>query len=66
LDTSTKIDENLREHFGPLLTGMKVYKTPAATKTNIQRPEKGEILISQEDQTNFCSGVQIQLHVKHS
>jgi hypothetical protein len=46
-----KLIKNLKENFGPLEAGMKVYKTPAAPRTNIQSPEKGEILISPEDQT---------------
>jgi hypothetical protein len=46
---------------------MRTYKTPAAPRTNIQRPKKGEIFISSEDQTKFRSGVGMLLYlVKHS
>ena len=39
----------------------------AAPRTNIQRPEAGDILISPEDQTKFRSGVGMLLYlVKHS
>jgi hypothetical protein len=50
-----------------LVADMRTYKTPAAPRTNIQRPKKGEILISSEDQTKFRSGVGMLLYlVKHS
>jgi hypothetical protein len=52
-----KLINNLEEQLGPLVSGMRTYKTPAAPRTNTQRPEKGEILISLEDQTKFRSGV---------
>jgi hypothetical protein len=62
-----KLIKNLEEQFGPLVTDMRTYKTPAAPRTNIQRPKKGEILISSEDQTKFRSGVGMLLYlVKHS
>jgi hypothetical protein len=52
-----KLIKNLEEQFGPLVAGMRRYKTPSAPRTNIPRPEKGEILISSKDQTKFRSGV---------
>ena len=62
-----KLIKNLEEQFGPLVKDMRVYKTPAAPRTNIQRPEAGDILISPEDQTKFRSGVGMLLYlVKHS
>jgi hypothetical protein len=62
-----KLIKNLEEQFGPLVAGMRTYKTPAAPSTNIQCPKKGEILISSEDQTKFWSGVGMLLYlVKHS
>jgi hypothetical protein len=55
------------EQFGPLVAEMRTYKTPATPRTNIQHPQKGEILISSKDQTKFRSGVGILLYlVKHS
>jgi hypothetical protein len=59
--------KNLEEQFGPLVAGMTTYKKPAAPRTNIQRPEKGEILISSKDQIKLRSGVGMLLYlVKHS
>jgi hypothetical protein len=57
-----KLIKNLEEQFGPLLAGMRTYKTPTAPRTNIQCPKKGEILISFEDQTNFRSGMGMLLY----
>jgi Reverse transcriptase (RNA-dependent DNA polymerase) len=59
--------KDLEEQFGPLVAGMRTYITPAAPSTNIQHPEKVEIIISLEDQTEFRSGVGMILYlVKHS
>jgi hypothetical protein len=45
---------------------MKFYKTPPTLRTNIRKQEKGEILISPDDQTKFRSGVGMLLYlVKH-
>jgi hypothetical protein len=62
-----KLSKNLEEQFGPLVSGIRTYKTPAEPRTNIQRPEKGEILISSKDQTKSRSGVEMLLYlVKYS
>jgi hypothetical protein len=53
-----KLTKNLEEQFGPLVAGMRTYKIPAVPRTNIQHTDKGEILISSEDQTKFRSGVE--------
>jgi hypothetical protein len=62
-----KLLKNLEEQFGPLVAGMKTYKTPAAPRTNMKLAEKGEILISPEDYTKFWTVVGMLLYVvKHS
>jgi hypothetical protein len=58
-----KLIKNLEEQFGPLVAGIQTYKTPEAPSTNIQRPKKGEILISSEEQTKFRSGVGMLLYL---
>jgi hypothetical protein len=64
LDPSAQIDYESRR---TVWTGMRAYKTPAPPRTNIQRPEKGEILVSSEDQPKFRSGVGMLLYlVKHA
>jgi hypothetical protein len=61
-----KMIKTLKEQFGPLVAGMRTYKTPAAPRTNIQRPKKGKIVLSSENQTKFRSGVGMLLYlVKH-
>jgi len=45
----------------------KVYKTPAAPRAVVMRPEKGDPLISTMDQSRYRSGVGMLLYlVKHS
>ena len=62
-----KLIKHLKEQFGELVQNMKTYTTPAAPKTIITRPGKGELLISPQDQTKFRSGVGMLLYlVKHS
>jgi hypothetical protein len=50
-----------------LIKNLKEYKTPAAPKTTIVRPNPGNPLISPEDQTLYRSRVGMLLYlVKHS
>jgi Reverse transcriptase (RNA-dependent DNA polymerase) len=62
-----KLIKHLKEQFGELVANLKPVKTPAAPRTNISRPEKGDTLISAADQSKFRSGVGMLLYlVKHS
>jgi Reverse transcriptase (RNA-dependent DNA polymerase) len=62
-----KLLNNLKKHFGKLVSKVRSYKTPAAPKTVIMRPKPGDPIISEEDQTKFRSGVGMLLYlVKHS
>ena len=50
-----------------MVANLKPVKTPAAPRTNISRPEKGDTLISAADQSKFRSGAGMLLYlVKHS
>jgi hypothetical protein len=62
-----KLIKNLKEHFGELVANVRDYSTPAAPRSIIQRPQKGDTLISPQLQTKFRSGVGMLLYlVKHS
>jgi hypothetical protein len=62
-----KLLNNLKKHFGKLVSKVRSYKTPAAPKTVIMRPKPGDPIILEEDQTKFRSGVGMLLYlVKHS
>jgi hypothetical protein len=62
-----KLIKNLKEHFGDLIKDVRDYKTPAAPRSIIQRPQAGDTLITPQQQTKFRSGVGMLLYlVKHS
>jgi Reverse transcriptase (RNA-dependent DNA polymerase) len=62
-----KLLKHLKEQFGELVSKVKPVTTPAAPRTIIVRPEKGDTLISATDQSKFRSGVGMLLYlVKHS
>jgi hypothetical protein len=63
-----KLLKHLKEVFGTLIKQTAtLYKAPAGPKTVIMRPEKGDPLISIQDQTTYRSGVGMLLYlVKHS
>jgi Reverse transcriptase (RNA-dependent DNA polymerase) len=62
-----KLLKHLKQAFGKLIEDIKEYKTPAAPKTSIVRPQPGEPLISPDDQKLYRSGVGMLLYlVKHS
>jgi hypothetical protein len=43
--------KNLKEHFGDLIKDVRDYKTPAALRSIIQRPQKGDTLNTPQLQT---------------
>jgi hypothetical protein len=62
-----KLIKNLKSQFEHLVNNMKVYTTPAGPRTMIVRPQKGDAIISPEEQKKFRSGVGMLLYlVKHS
>jgi hypothetical protein len=62
-----KLLKNLKKVFGKLIENTKSYKTPAAPKTSIIRPDKDFPLISSDDQKLFRSGVGMLLYlIKYS
>jgi hypothetical protein len=62
-----KLFKHLEQTFGHLLQDVREYKTPAAPKTTIVRPQPGDPLISPEQQKLYRSGVGMLLYlVKHS
>jgi Reverse transcriptase (RNA-dependent DNA polymerase)/gag-polypeptide of LTR copia-type len=62
-----KLLKHLKQSFGKLVENVREYKTPAAPKTTIMRPQPGDPLISPEKQKLFRSGVGMLLYlVKHS
>ena len=61
-----KILKHLYSDFKNLLGKPKQLKTTAGPKTTIVRPEKGDKLIKEEEQTINRSGVGILYLVKHS
>jgi hypothetical protein len=48
-----KLVKNLKEHFGDLTKDVGDYKTQAAPRSNIQRPQKGDTFITPQQQTKF-------------
>ena len=63
-----KLIKHLEEQFGDKIKDInRTYSTPAGPKTMILRPEKGDKLISAQEQTTYRSGVGMLLYlVKHS
>jgi hypothetical protein len=62
-----KLFKHLEQTFGHLLQDVREYKTPAAPKTTIVRPQLGDPLISSDQQKLYRSGVGMLLYlVKHS
>jgi hypothetical protein len=62
-----KLIKNMKLHFGKLITTQRMFATPASPRTLVIRPEKGDVLISKENQGIFRSGVGMLLYlVKHS
>jgi transposase InsO family protein len=62
-----KLFKHLEQAFGKLVEDVREYKTPAAPKTTIVRPQPGDPLISVEKQKMYRSGVGMLLYlVKHS
>jgi hypothetical protein len=62
-----KLIKHLEESFKSLINSDRVYKTPAAPKTVIMRPQPGDVLISDKDQSLYRSGVGMLLYlIKHS
>jgi hypothetical protein len=62
-----KLLNNLKEQFGALVESLKDFETPAPPQTIIKRPDKGDTLLSPDQQTKFRSGVAMLLYlVKHS
>ena len=62
-----KLFKHLGQTFGKLIEGVKDYKTPAAPKTTIMRPQAGDPLITPDQQKLFRSGIGMLLYlVKHS
>jgi hypothetical protein len=62
-----KLIKHLEESFTSLITSDRVFKTPAAPKTVIMRPQEGDPKISAADQSLFRSGVGMLLYlIKHS
>jgi hypothetical protein len=62
-----KLLKHLKLTFGNLLEDVRDYKTPAAPKTGISRPDKDDPKLSAEDQKLFCLGIGMLLYlVKHS
>jgi len=59
--------KHLRENFANLIEESRSFNTPAGPKTVIMRPQEGDPLISDEDQSRYHSGVGMLLYlVKHS
>ena len=62
-----KLLQHLEHEFGDLTKNLREFKTPAAPKTNIMRPEKTDILLTEDEQTKYRSGVGMLLYlIKHS
>ncbi len=62
-----KLLKHLNETFASYITTERIYKTPAAPKTVVMRPEPNDPLITSERQTLYRSGVGMLLYlVKHS
>ena len=62
-----KLIKHLKKDFKSYITTERVYRTPAAPKTVIMRPEENDPVISSEEQTKYRSGVGMLLYlVKHS
>lgn len=63
-----KLLRDLKKKFGPMIKpSNKIIHTPAAPHTTIMRPQKGDPLITPEQQTDYRSGVGMLLYlVKHS
>lgn len=62
-----KLIKHLEESFKSLITSDRVFKTPAAPKTVIMRPQEGDTKISAADQSLYRSGVGMLLYlIKHS
>ena len=62
-----KLLKHLKQDFGDIIKTTKEYQTPAGPKTTCIRPEKGDPLITKENQSIFRSGVGMLLYlVKHS
>ena len=62
-----KLLTNLRKGFKEYIKDIRSFKTPAAPKTVIMRPQEGDPTIAPEKQRKFRSGVGMLLYlVKHS
>jgi hypothetical protein len=62
-----KLLKDLQKKFGPTVESSRTYRTPAAPRTIVMRPQEGDMLISPEKQTEYRSGVGMLLYlVKHS
>jgi hypothetical protein len=62
-----KLFIHLEQTFGKMIENVKEYKTPAAPKSTILRPQQGDTLISPEQQKLYRSGIGMLLYlVKHS
>ena len=63
----SKLIKHLERDFRQYINTERIYKTPAAPKTVIMRPQEGEPLITSKDQTIYRSGVGMLLYlIKHS
>jgi Reverse transcriptase (RNA-dependent DNA polymerase) len=62
-----KLFKHLEQTFGKMIENVRKYKTPAAPKSTILRPQPGDTLISPEQQKLYRSGIGMLLYlVKHS
>ena len=62
-----KLIKHLKKEFKDLIITERVFRTPAAPKTVIMRPDENDPVISSADQTKYRSGVGMLLYlVKHS
>jgi hypothetical protein len=62
-----KLIKNLKVHFGELVKSVKIFTTPAIARNIILRPTEEEMVVSEEDQRTYRSGVGMLLYlVKHS
>jgi hypothetical protein len=50
-----KLFNNLKEPFGALVESFKDFETPALPQTIIKRPDKGDTLLSPDQQKKFRS-----------